>query len=78
MCRQEGKSSQFGLHSGVIVPESLFFKMLAFQHFEVHLSVAVVGTGEGAVLMVLKEYSQHADVVAQYNVHEQTTRAGRR
>ncbi|TEA36002.1 hypothetical protein DBR06_SOUSAS810128, partial [Sousa chinensis] len=53
-------------------------KRLAFQRFKVLLSVAVVGTGEGAVLIVLKVYSQHADVVAQHNVHEQTTRAGRR
>ena len=78
MCRQEGKSLQFGLHSGVIVPESLFFKTLAFQRFEVLLSVGLVGTGEGAVLMVLKAYSQHADGVPQHNVHEKTTRAGGR
>ena len=63
---------------GLIVPESLFLKRLAFQHFKVLLSVAVVGTGEGAVLIELKAHSRHADVVAQHNVHEQTTRAGRR
>ena len=62
----------------LIIPESLFFKRLAFQRFKVLLPVRVVGTGEGAVLTPQKVYSQDADVISQHNTDEKTTQSGRK
>ena len=40
--------------------------------------MGMVGTGEGAVLMPLKAYSQDADVIPQRDINEKMTKSRRK
>ncbi|TEA30107.1 hypothetical protein DBR06_SOUSAS13610018, partial [Sousa chinensis] len=45
--------------------------------FQGLLPVGMVGTGEGAVLLPLKAYSQDADVIPQHDVNEKMIKSRR-
>eukprot|EP00069_Balaena_mysticetus_P020024 bmy_02677T0 len=71
-------SAKLALGSDVEREHGCGGRQVGISAFQGLLPVGMVGTGEGAVLMPLKAYSQDADVIPQHDINEKMTKSRRK